>query len=218
MIVYRRRCEVVQPINTKKSDLPFKPRLITHPNFHNVTKEAAEEMLKERNVGEFILRPSTRGFMFLSIAWKISKTKISHFAVEELDKKPNDPEVAKKLRIRKETYEDLDEIVGRYITPINAWLADVYSSEKFKDVDLAEAKKLCNDAKEAEPQRIPYFLIPYENSAGTLILVYRPGSTVRRALVTVTPEGYKFEGKVFKQFAKVVAYFKANYKRIGVRR
>ena len=110
------------------------------------------------------------GVMFLSVSWKISETELRSFTIEELDKKSTDLEISKKLRINTEVYEDLDEIIARYITPINAFLKDIHSSEKFKAVDYEGAQVLCQDAKKANPQRIPYFFIPYPGNVPLLFL------------------------------------------------
>lgn len=101
----------------------------------------------------------------MSGSWRISETELRHFTIEELEKKPSDLEISKKLRIGNEVYEDLDEIIARYITPINAFLKDIHSSEKFKNVDYEAAQTLCTDAKRDNPQRIPYFFIPYKGKA-----------------------------------------------------
>lgn len=59
---------MVEMSAAKKPVQNYKNRLITHPNFQNISMEQAEAMLKEGSDGDFIIRPASRGKSTLSTA------------------------------------------------------------------------------------------------------------------------------------------------------
>ena len=95
----------------------FLPRKIDHPGFQNVDRTTAETILHNKPIGEVVIRPSSRGYRFLTITWKCCDDVYVHVSVEERDK-PNDVKMAlgRTLVIDKESYDDLDEILERYVS------------------------------------------------------------------------------------------------------
>ena len=51
---------------------------------------AAQEYLAEREVGDFVIRPSSKGTENLNITWKLASEKIVHLDIKEGIKGPND--------------------------------------------------------------------------------------------------------------------------------
>jgi len=194
----------------------FLPRRITHPNFQNISRQDAENQLSKKGlVGEVIFRPSSRGLTALSLTWMVQLNKFEHFAFEELDKKKNDPEIGKKLRIKKLTFEDLDDVMANYITPINNFVQDMIKFRKYKEKTYDEIQSVNDAEKKANPGGIPYYIIPYENHPTSFVLAYRPNTRTYRVPVGVTPDGYKLENKIHNNAEALIAWFKKNYQTIG---
>ena len=55
-------------------------RNIDHPNFKNVNFEEAENFLRNENldIGELIIRPSSKGNRHLTITWKVFRDVFQH--------------------------------------------------------------------------------------------------------------------------------------------
>jgi transcription elongation factor SPT6 len=48
----------------------YQPRKITHPKFKNTSVQGALDYLNEKEVGDFLVRPSSKGIDHLTITWK----------------------------------------------------------------------------------------------------------------------------------------------------
>lgn len=112
----------------KKSQI--QKRKIQHQRFQNISSTQAIEYLKKEDNGEFYFRPSSRGTDHLTLTWKFYETNIVHIDIVEHDKAIG-ANIGSRLRISDENYENLQEIVERYITPCNRSLRDVTQHPKF---------------------------------------------------------------------------------------
>lgn len=93
------------------------------------------------------------------------------------DKDPRNPVgVGKKLYIREEEFEDLDEIIQRFIAPKADYVQRMMHQKKFREMDKAAVKQLCLDDKQRKPGSIPYYFIHLESAPGKFLLSYCPGS------------------------------------------
>lgn len=57
---------------------------------------AAKEYLSDKNMGDFVVRPSSKGTDYLNITWKFFDHVIAHLEIRE-DKKEVNALIAKKL-------------------------------------------------------------------------------------------------------------------------
>jgi len=212
---YWKEPSLAKKSKSNRSGPKLQLRRITHPRFKNVTREEAEKHLTEDGmVGEVLFRPSSRGLNALSITWMVQKNKFENFAFEELDKKKNDPEIGKKLRIKNLDFADLEDIIINYITPMNNFIQTVLKFRKFKDKTYDEIKVINEKEKLAAPKGIPYYIIPYEKHPTAFVLAFRPSSRTYRAPVGISPDGYKLGGRVFNDIEGMIAWFKKNYQKI----
>ena len=117
------------------------PRRINHPKYKNICLSAAQEYLSEREIGDFVIRPSSKGLSHLNITWKLSLSSdnICHLDIREGMKGPNDM-ISKHLTLDKEMYESLDEIIQRYIKPCNNQVAQIREHKKFMDEPIDYVK------------------------------------------------------------------------------
>ena len=66
------------------------------------------------------MRPSSKGVGHLTVTWKVADDQYQHIDVTEEGKSENGltSDVGKKLLIGKREFEDIDEILATYVTPM----------------------------------------------------------------------------------------------------
>jgi len=75
-----------------KTQQVYQPRKINHPNFKNMSHSAAIEFLQDKQVGDFVFRPSSKvpfksqGQNFLNLTWKFYSNIIQHIQIKEEQK------------------------------------------------------------------------------------------------------------------------------------
>nr|GFA73385.1 transcription elongation factor SPT6 homolog [Tanacetum cinerariifolium] len=120
----------------------FKPRMIVHPHFKNVTIDDAIELLSEKESGESILRPSSRGPSYLTLTLKVYKGVYAHKDILECGKDHTDISsllrLGKTLKIGDDVFADLDEVIARYADPLVANLKKMLGYRMFKHGTKAE--------------------------------------------------------------------------------
>jgi len=201
-------------------------RPISHPAFHNMTRSEAEARLKDKPIGDCIIRPSSQGLLQLTVTWKVSESPhllFQHFLVSESGKKPTDTKLGTPLKVKDLVFEDLDELLERYLSPVADFMKDVYKFRYFKYKTKYSIQEDCRQSKAQEAKRIPYFIVPNEEHPGYFMMYYQPGTSVRKVGISVTPDGFKLQttvnGKVpevMNSLDAVIAYFKSNFAKFGV--
>lgn len=112
--------------------------------------------LEKADVGEFIFRPSTRSEDAITLTWKAWKKHFVHIDIQEIDKLPGQA-IGQRLMISNEQYDNLREIVERYIIPCNRLIREVTTSAKWSDCDKWEdLEQQLKDEKASDKGRIPY--------------------------------------------------------------
>ncbi|XXQ32473.1 S1 motif domain-containing protein [Plasmodiophora brassicae] len=193
----------------------FIPRNIDHPLFANVDREAAEAMLKDAPVGDVVIRPSSHGVDKLTITWKVAVDVFAHINVDERDK-PQDVRKAlgRTLIIDDEAFEDLDEILARYIRPLTKLSETIVQNRAFRFGTETEVDNLLRDEKEEMPARIPYFFGFSYKHPGLFTFSYLPSKRVHHELVKLTPKGFKFHKHFFAKPDQIISYFKSRFSKM----
>lgn len=101
-------------ITTKGLGNKYKMRKINHLKFKNISYQGALDYLADKEVGDFVIRPSSKGDNHLTITWKFYENIYVHLDIKEGIKAPNE-QIAKRLSIGNETFDGLEEIVLGYI-------------------------------------------------------------------------------------------------------
>lgn len=230
-----------EKINEKKRKEEHKStytkRVIAHPQFKNVDYNKVVQMLKEMNVGDCIFRPSSKGPDHLTVTWKIWNDCYGNVDILE-EKKVNAFSLGKRLIIDGEDYEDLDEIIARYISPMASNVKEILSHKNFCDlrqldpnytpnvkpsndpssmkpsqqeIDLVE--KHFREEKMKNPSRIPYAMVCCNNWPGRFFLYYMIKSTKppRWEYIKVINDGFTFRGRKFSSFNDLITWFKTHY-------
>mmetsp|Transcript_17932 Transcript_17932/g.12915 ORF Transcript_17932/g.12915 Transcript_17932/m.12915 type:complete len:198 (+) Transcript_17932:1633-2226(+) len=116
----------------KASQARYQVRKIFHPKFKNMTSaQAISELKKRADVGEFIFRPSSQGPDHITLTWLFYKGCVIHIDITEHDKHPT-AQIGSLLKIGEEEFENLNEIIERYIIPTNKALSEVLAHPKFQ--------------------------------------------------------------------------------------
>jgi transcription elongation factor SPT6 len=110
----------------------YTKRIIAHPQFKNVGYQQAMHMLREMDIGDALIRPSSKGNDHLTVSWKLLPGCCQHVDVLE-EKKLNEFSIGKRLIIEGEDFEDLDEILARYIAPMVQYVREILAFKNYRD-------------------------------------------------------------------------------------
>uniref|UniRef100_A0A915EEF5 S1 motif domain-containing protein n=1 Tax=Ditylenchus dipsaci TaxID=166011 RepID=A0A915EEF5_9BILA len=158
----------------------FVKRVISHPSFHNVTFKDAERMLRGMDPGDAIVRPSGS-------------------SAKQEENKERVFDIGKILFINNEPYEDLDEIIARYIQPMAGFARDIMTYKYYMDGVYSEDTPTIEahlvSEKQRTPSKIPYTLTASQKYPAKFVLSYLAQQKVRHEYLSATPEGIKFATK-----------------------
>ncbi|XP_021745917.1 transcription elongation factor SPT6 homolog [Chenopodium quinoa] len=189
----------------------FKSRMIVHPRFQNITADDAMELLADKDPGESVIRPSSRGPSYLTLTLKVYDGVFAHKDIIEGGKDHKGISsllrIGKTLKIGEDTFEDLDEVMDRYVDPLVTHLKAMLNYRKFRKGTKAEVDELLRIEKSEFPSRIVYsFGISHEHP-GTFILTYIRSSNPHHEYIGLYPKGFKFRKRMFDNIDRLVAYF-----------
>ncbi|CAD5223704.1 unnamed protein product [Bursaphelenchus okinawaensis] len=207
-----KKLEMKKSMNTFKTR--FVKRVISHQAFHNVTHADAERMLKTMNQGEAIIRPSSKSMNHLTVTWKVAEGVYQHVNIEE-SKKKHYFNLGKVLTINGESYEDLDEILARFVTPMAEYAREVlnhkYALDCIFEDSKAEIEANIKAQREQAPSRIPYVFTVSREYPGKFVISYQLRKSLHEYF-TVMPEGIRFRKLRFPQFESMINWFKLHYR------
>ncbi|KAI6199791.1 Suppressor of Ty 6-like protein [Aphelenchoides besseyi] len=192
----------------------FTKRVISHQSFHNVTAADAERMLSNMSQGEAIIRPSSKSINQLTVTWKVTEGIYQHVPIIE-DKKKHAFDLGKELRINNEVFEDLDEILARYVTPLAEYVREVLNHKYFVDSlaseDMNEIEEQIRLLKSSQPGRIPYIFTASKTYPGKFVISYQLNRP-RHEYFTATSEGFRFRQHNFPGLESMINWFKLHYR------
>ncbi|EFA74515.1 SH2 domain-containing protein [Heterostelium album PN500] len=204
--------------NTKKrQSVPQKikkqKRTVVHPLWHSFTWSEAENHLKDRPVGEALLRPSSRGFDHITVTFKFSDNVIIHHDIKEKDK-PNPVSLGLSFYIGEAKYDSLDEILGRHVEYIINNVNNLKEHKYYRSGTKSEVEEKLRKDKQRFPKSIPYAFAICEEKPGYVYLYHVPNQNPRYEYVLVKEDGYEIRGKTFGTVDELIHYFKKNYQQI----
>jgi transcription elongation factor SPT6 len=106
-------------------------RVVNHPLFFSFSAMQAEEYLGSKEVGELVIRPSSKGFDHLVVTWKVGNNAYQHLDILEMNK-PNQFSLGKQLKIGKTTYTDLDELIVNHVEAMARKVTELTRDERFQ--------------------------------------------------------------------------------------
>ncbi|KAF9599355.1 hypothetical protein IFM89_036812 [Coptis chinensis] len=170
-----------------------------------------DEFLSDKEAGESIIHPSYRGPSCLTLTLKVEDGVYAQKDIAESGKDHKDItsllRLGKTLKIGDDTFEDLDEVMDRYVDPLVTHLKAMLNYRKFRRGTKAEVDDLLRNEKSENPMRIVYcFGISHEHP-GTFILFYIKNTNPHHELISLYPKGFKFRKRTFEEIDRLVAYF-----------
>lgn len=192
----------------------FVPRKIRHPHFKNMPLANAQEYLKDRPQGEFVIRPSSQGNSCLNVTWKIFPKVFCHLLIKEGHK--SEQEVISQqlfLAREKEPFRSLDDIIESYLKPVNLLIRSVMTNAKFLFEPIDKVKDKVKQVKKKNPNKIPYFFSANQQYPEYLVLTYILHKLkIVHELIKLKPDGFIFHDQKFFSIEDLISFFKKNLK------
>uniref|UniRef100_A0A915EFB5 Spt6 SH2 domain-containing protein n=1 Tax=Ditylenchus dipsaci TaxID=166011 RepID=A0A915EFB5_9BILA len=112
-------------------------------------------------------------------------------------------------------YEDLDEIIARYIQPMAGFARDIMTYKYYMDGVYSEDTPTIEahlvSEKQRTPSKIPYTLTASQKYPAKFVLSYLAQQKVRHEYLSATPEGIKFRYQMFNSTEELINWFKLHY-------
>lgn len=187
----------------------FIKRQIQHPNFFNMTQDEAEEYLKDNPGETVVFRPSHQSLGYLMMTWKYHDDLYVQIPIKELNK-PDPTAIGEELKVGENVYEDLDEILARYIPPMQALYQSMIEYKKFFEGGEVVIDDMCKDQRERQPGSIPYFISLSTEKPGQFVIAYMRGmENIKHEYIKLCPDGYMFRKRTHKpSVQRLIRFFK----------
>lgn len=114
------------------------------------------------------------------------------------------------LNQQKELYESIDELLGRYIAPMNDRVEEVQHHRKFLDKLEDEVDDRLQVMKKANPAGVFYFVCWSESYPGYVSMRFVMNRTPRHHTIGITPEGFTWGAKTYNSMDRLMNDFKKN--------
>lgn len=138
-------------------------RVINHPYYVPFNGKQAEDYLRSKERGDFVIRQSSRGDDHLVITWKLDKDLFQHIDILELEKE-NPLALGRVLVVEGQRYHDLDQIIVECLQNKVRLLNEITSNEKFKSGNKKDVVKFIEDYSKVNPNKsVYYFSFNYSN-------------------------------------------------------
>ncbi len=188
-------------------------RACAHPAFRNASNDEIIKELKDGGdamIGEALIRPSSKNADVLAVNWVVRPGVIKVFEVTE-DDKDNDASIGNTLKINNEVYGSIDELLARFIAPMNDRVEELTTHRKFKpDLDTDVDEKLRGLRASGGKGAFYYFLCWSEKHPGYASLRYICTTNPRSHFIKITPEGFKWSAKTYSNLDHLLNAFKKN--------
>ncbi|XP_039266664.1 transcription elongation factor SPT6-like isoform X1 [Styela clava] len=197
-----------------KNRTTYIKRVIAHPSFQNIGFKEAEKVLESMDQGDVIIRPSSKGADHLTATWKVGDHVCAHIDIRE-EGKENSFSLGKTLLIGNDEFEDLDEIIARFIQPMAANARDILNHKYYRESNGGKKdvlEELLKQAKKNAPSRIPYFMSECKELPGKFLLSYMPRTKPKHEYVTVLSDGFRYRGQVFTTINQLFKWFKEHFR------
>jgi transcription elongation factor SPT6 len=195
----------------------FARRACAHPAFRNAKHDEVERELREAGeamVGEALIRPSSKSSDCLAVHWVVKVGSVKMIEVQE-EEKDTDTSIGRRLKVKDQVYESIDELLGRYISPMNDHVEKLLHHRKFMDLPEDEVDEKLKEMKQRSPSGVFYQLCWLEMHPGYASLRYLLSTHVKSYTIGITPGGFTLGSKTFHNMDYLLNEFKKNPRGIG---
>lgn len=194
-------------------------RACAHPAFRNAKQQEVDKEITEGGemmTGEALIRPSSKSSDSLAIHWVVRQGSVKVVEITE-EQKDTTASIGNVLKIKNETYGSIDELLGRYIAPMNDYVEELINHRKFLDLPEDEVDEKLQEAKKKNPAAIPYHLCWMEMHPGYGSLRFLLAKTPRHHPVGISPKGYNWGSQCYSSLDKLLNDFKKNPRGVSSR-
>lgn len=180
------------------------PRTYVHRMFANKSRQEVEEtLLVNKPVGSYLIHPTgLKNYLTITSRWWFGT--YAHISIEETEEGT--------MKIDKETYENLDDLVVRFMDPMLMFVKELQEHACFLVLNKADMIESIQSEKKSNPKRAPYHIAPSQENPGYFVLYYIPGSmSVHKEYIHVVPDGFKYRGNVHHSVNRLLAWFKKHH-------
>jgi transcription elongation factor SPT6 len=206
-------------------------RVIKHPLFHSFNAAQAEQYLGSQARGDAVIRPSSKGLDHLAVTWKVSDGVYQHIDILELDKE-NEFSLGKSLKIGKQTYSDLDDLIVNHVKAMARKVEEMMLHEKYQSGSKSDTGSFspCSTSRlsafrfetdfrierwlttytEANPTRSVYAFCLNPKYPGYFYLCFKAGPRAQMGSwpVKVIPQAFGMQGHVYPDMRALCNGFK----------
>ncbi|CCF55974.1 hypothetical protein KAFR_0A05390 [Kazachstania africana CBS 2517] len=155
--------EEEKKITTERARAKRTHRVINHPYYFPFNGRQAEDYLRSKDRGDFVIRQSSRGDDHLTVTWKLDRDLFEHIDIKELEKE-NPLALGKVLVVDGQRYHDLDQLIVEFLQQKIRLLNEMTSNEKFKKGTPKEVTKFIEDYSKVNPKKsVYYFSLNYDH-------------------------------------------------------
>ncbi|KAJ1513225.1 Transcription elongation factor spt6 [Coelomomyces lativittatus] len=201
--------------NVPVSGPPILPLTAKHPLFRPFNAQQTLAYLKNKDIGEAIIRPSSGGNEHhFVISWVVVKSLLQHVPVVQ------DPNTKKYiLRINtslQEEYHDFDEILFKYVEACAKQISHVVGFRKFNAGTRPEVERILKREVKAHPGLVAYAICPNVEFPGYFSIIYMTqlGETNEMGF-KVVPKGFSYLGRVYTTIEQVMNAFKNGFNSVS---
>ena len=196
---------------TKQQHHKYIPRNITMEKFRNVGYLGVKEILRNKDIGECIFRPSSRGHDHLTLSWKFYKFIIAHVDIIEHDKLPG-ASIGSRLQIGDDYYSSLNEIIERYVNACANLVRNAIQNRKFINCEkVSEFENKLKEEKQKSLSIINYHFTILPEFPSYIVLGYVPKVNPVLEYIKVKPKGLYFHNRYSNDLDSIISFFKSNY-------
>ncbi len=190
----------------------YQQRNISYQYFKNYNYKQSLDFLRNKEIGAFIYRPSSKGENYLTISWKFFENTFSHLEILEEDKQVGS-QIGKKLRLGNDNYGSLLEITDRYLKPCEMLVRDAINSRKFKKFEsMEEFERKLKEEKNLNKSYFPYLFTILSDYPQYIVMGYCPKlNQIIKEFIKVKPNGYYFHNEYFQTLEELSNWFKRNF-------
>ncbi|RUS16496.1 hypothetical protein BC937DRAFT_91142 [Endogone sp. FLAS-F59071] len=183
-------------------------RVIKHPLFRNFTFQEAENYLANRQRGDAVIRPSSKGNDHIAITWKVDKDLYQHIDVFELDK-DNEFAVGKKLMVGSIDYTDLDQVLVAHVEAMARKVDELLTHPKYKSGGLAHLYEFLTSTTMANPKQSAYGICT-DSKPGFFDIAFKLNARTppNKWTVKVLPNGYRLKETDYPTVDELINGFK----------
>ncbi|KAF1965153.1 transcription elongation factor spt6 [Bimuria novae-zelandiae CBS 107.79] len=184
-------------------------RVVNHPLFFSFNSAQAEEYLGSKEMGDAVIRPSSKGFDHLAVTWKVGENSFQHIDVLEMNK-ASEYSVGKQLRVGKQVYSDLDELIVNHVQAMARKVAELTRDERFQKGTKEETDQWLATYVQANPTRSMYAFCSIPKHPGYFWLCFQAGLNGKKGEwpVKVIPNAFEMQKNVYPDMVALKNGFK----------